>query len=120
MTLMLHTYLHESVELVRARVSKPLTEYLKSAAKTHFDGGAISLQNRKSDEELDRVAAYAFERYFNGGALMGDFRSASEMVHRIQQAGVNEVASMLDFGLSADEITEGLTYLKDLKCAFNH
>ncbi|HKX27256.1 MAG TPA: MupA/Atu3671 family FMN-dependent luciferase-like monooxygenase, partial [Blastocatellia bacterium] len=72
-TLMLHTYLDESLDLVREKVRIPFTDYLRSSiglisnlAKSlnlPFDSEAMS------EKDLDDLLAFAFDRYFETGAL---------------------------------------------------
>lgn len=115
---MLHTYIHKNANVVRERVKGPLLEYLKTTARTHLDGGAISLSKEASEADLQRIAEYSFERYFNGGALFGDPTMAKNIVSELQKSGVTEIAAMMDFGLSFDHVTESLLYLRDLKDSF--
>lgn len=116
-TVMLHTYVHQDVRTVRDRVREPLMHYLRSTARTHVEGGALATERATSEREIDRIAEYSFERYFSGAALFGDVDSTQKIVSRFEAAGVNEIAAMVDFGLSTSEVMEGLVYLNDLKSA---
>ncbi|KNE75201.1 luciferase-like monooxygenase (plasmid) [Candidatus Burkholderia crenata] len=114
-TLMMHTYIHEDIGTVRQRVSGPLMRYLKDSAKTHLDGGAISMNISRSEREIERIAEYSFERYFATAALFGDVETTKFTVEKLAAAGVDEIASMIDFGLSVEHALEGLNYLQKLK-----
>jgi hypothetical protein len=59
----------------------------------------------------------AFERYFSTAALLGTPSSCMDLVRKLEEIGVNEMACLLDFGLEASRILEGLRYLDVLRAA---
>ena len=65
---------------------------------------------RKAD-----LLEYAFERYYRKTALMGARASTAKMVEAVARAGVDEIACLIDFGLSSKTIMEGLEWLDDLR-----
>lgn len=116
--LMLHTYLGDDMERVRQRVRAPMTEYLRTSLGLH------ERQARTRATGLDSVAfdaadeqallAHAFERYFQGGGLFGTPRACLGLVARLHAAGVDEVACLIDFGLSFEDVMSGLEPLAEL------
>ncbi|HKU44950.1 MAG TPA: MupA/Atu3671 family FMN-dependent luciferase-like monooxygenase, partial [Polyangiales bacterium] len=130
-TLMLHTFVGESVAAVRERVREPMKQYLKSSV--HLIKGfawafpafkrpagqadqpdAIDIASL-SAEELDAVLEFAFERYFETSGLFGTPESCQAMLDRLRGIGVDDVACLIDFGVPTDEVLNGLVYLDALR-----
>ncbi len=118
-TLMLHTYLHESIEKVREIVSAPLLRYIRKSLRTHLDGGAVNVGQQMSEREIDKMAGFSFERYFTSAALFGTISDAERVISSAQSAGVGEIACLLDYGLTKDEIRAGLPHLSSLQRLHN-
>lgn len=120
-TVMLHTYIGEDLEVVKRTVRDPLREYLRSflriaAVKEPPEAGQA--KPRITPEDQEALLDLAFERYFSSHALLGTSQSALRMVQRLRSIGVDEIACMLDFGLEADLILRGLLHLRELmQCA---
>jgi hypothetical protein len=49
-----------------------------------------------------------FQRYFDSGSLMGDVDHCGEVVEGLGAAGVDEVACLVDFGVSASDLLASL------------
>ena len=114
-TLMLHTFVHPDNELVRKQVRDPFFRYIKSALSGHLqakEGG-----NVPKESEIDEVVEYAYERYYQTGALFGDPVTTKATVERARQAGVNEIACLMDFGVDHSMVLQSLAYLGELKDA---
>lgn len=125
-TLMLHTYVGPDLGEVRDRVRAPLREYLRSAVAIETaaarGGGVMSGGRRMENEQLapqdeEELLDLAFERYFNTSALLGTPSSCREMVRKAESCGVNEIACLLDFGLPAAQVLDGLAWLDRLRAA---
>lgn len=116
-TVMLHTYLGKDADSIREKVRRPLTNYLR----VFMDQGA-SLDEKEigfrasgvTEEDKEALASFAFERFFNASSLIGTPERCAVMVERLRQAGVNEIACLVDFGLDASSVIEGLRHLKEL------
>jgi natural product biosynthesis luciferase-like monooxygenase protein len=113
-TLMLHTFVHRDIEHVMKVVREPLLQYIKTSAVSHIQGGAVSAGRTLSSSELDRMAEYSLERYVKTGALLGDVASTRRIVGQLASIGVGEIACMVDFGPTAEQVLESLTYLTQL------
>lgn len=130
-TLMLHTFVGESDDEVRELVRHPMKEYLRSAMRLVINfawsfpafkrpGGQDSKPddidlNNLSAEETDTILDFAFERYFETSGLFGTVNTCLEMVDRCKEAGVNEIACLLDFGVDTDTVMNSLPLLKDVR-----
>ena len=130
-TLMLHTFISWSAEHAREVVRQPLREYLRTSANlvkqfaTTFPAfrGTDAADRRKldeqfralSDEDMEALLDHAFDRYFETSGLFGSVEDGLEMVARLREIGVDEVACLIDFGVDADTVLEGLKHLALLR-----
>ena len=116
--MMIHTFIGNDLDVVRAKVKQPFKNY----HKTHFDlvvrsAGDLRFSidpNTMTARDLDDLLEFSFETYFNGKVLMGTPTYCRSIVDSLQQAGVDEVAALIDFGVEFDWVMESLDLLKDL------
>jgi natural product biosynthesis luciferase-like monooxygenase protein len=122
-TLMLHSCVGESDEEVRELVRQPMKDYLSSSISL-IKGFAWSFPAFKrpegtsehddvsldhlSEEEMDALLDHAFERYYETSGLFGTPQSCVEMVERVRAVGVDEIACLVDFGMSVEDVRRGL------------
>ncbi|HEX8891387.1 MAG TPA: MupA/Atu3671 family FMN-dependent luciferase-like monooxygenase [Pyrinomonadaceae bacterium] len=122
---MLHTFLGDDDEIVKEQVRVPLAHYFRTNIKQlelQKDVFLKVLPNPTSFEiqdmteaDLDAVADYAFESYFNAILLCGTPAKCSQLVDGLMEIGVNEIACLIDFGLPLETIMEGLHRLNILR-----
>jgi natural product biosynthesis luciferase-like monooxygenase protein/amino acid adenylation domain-containing protein len=112
-TLMLHTFVDEDLDEVRRKVRVPFTAYLESSVDL-WRHGQEKLDGL-TPEEREQVLSYAFERYFQTHALFGTPQSCEKMVERLKEVGVDEIASLIDFGMDVDTVMDGLHWLNVLR-----
>ncbi|HEU5229175.1 MAG TPA: MupA/Atu3671 family FMN-dependent luciferase-like monooxygenase, partial [Ktedonobacteraceae bacterium] len=112
-TLMLHTFIDEDLEEVRHKVRQPFTAYLESSVDLWRHGN--EKLDKLTPQERENVLSYAFERYFQTHALFGTPQSCEKMVAHLAEIGVDEVASLIDFGLDVDTVMDGLHWLNVLR-----
>ena len=116
-TLMLHTFVGEDNDEVRALATLPLRTYLRSAMQ--LDMKAARARNRDGDEYdadvLEELLSVRLERYFDGLALLGDVDACVRVVSDLQAIGVDEAACLVDFGIDAHSVLRGLTRLCEVK-----
>ncbi|NAZ38093.1 MupA/Atu3671 family FMN-dependent luciferase-like monooxygenase, partial [Rubellimicrobium sp. CFH 75288] len=131
-TLMLHTFLAPTREAAREIAREPMKNYLRSAAgliKNYAwafpafrkPGGAaqpadIDLRSL-SAEEMDAILDFAFERYFEESGLFGTVEDALARAEEVRAAGVTEIACLIDYGIPADTVLEGLRPLAEVVAA---
>ncbi len=111
-TLMLHTHLGDSVESVKQTVRSPFIKYLDSS--TDLWGQEMKRLHAAAESDKDALLAFAFERYFRSAALFGTEESCLPFVRQLEDAGVSEIACLVDFGLGDAEVLEGLKHLAAL------
>jgi natural product biosynthesis luciferase-like monooxygenase protein/amino acid adenylation domain-containing protein/FkbM family methyltransferase len=118
-TLMLHTFVGPDMQYVREKVREPFCDYLESSAELMM-GSAQSLGKNINHEDFtveDRqaVLSHAFARYFHTSGLFGTPDHCRAMVDKLRAIGVDEVACLIDFGVDADSVISGLSYLDMVK-----
>jgi natural product biosynthesis luciferase-like monooxygenase protein len=127
-SLMLHTFVGITDAEVRAAVREPFGSYLKSAlgleiasgsAGGVISGGRALGPERIEGRDLNDLIEAAFERHYNGGALMGTPDVCVEFVRRLQAIGVDEIACLIDFGVDTGRVMESLQLVDDLCVRFS-
>lgn len=131
-TLMLHTFVGESDDLVRETVRGPMKQYLRSSVDLirraawsfpTFVQRATAAGRRQGDPfdagtlsgaEMDAILDHAFERYFSASGLFGTIERCLGMVRRLAAVGVDEIACLVDFGVETDRVLDSLPRLKRL------
>ncbi len=128
-TLMLHTYLDQTREEARRIAREPMKDYLRSAAglikqyawafpafkkpagvENAFDMNLDIL----SEEELEAILDFAFERYFEDSGLFGTVQDGLKRVEELKRIGVDEIACLIDYGIAPEVVLEGLNPLAEV------
>lgn len=110
-TVMLHTFVGETDESVRAIIRDPFRAYLRSS----LDLWRAELKAPPQIPD-DRVIDHAFERYFQTAALFGSVDRCVSFLAQLADWGIDEVSCLIDFGVD-DEVTyESLRYLDKVRC----
>ncbi len=115
-SLMLHTFIGDGLDEVRARVRQPMRDYLDSFVGQYDHLNPIKGMGQTLRED-DRAALidFACERYMATSALLGTVESCAPLLDDVAARGVNEIACMIDFGLPAADVLAGLERLDDLR-----
>ncbi|WP_017328301.1 MupA/Atu3671 family FMN-dependent luciferase-like monooxygenase [Synechococcus sp. PCC 7336] len=120
---MLHTFLGENPKAVAEEIRGPFCEYLS----THYHlldslaksmGLAVSL-SEFSQDDIDTLLEFGYRSFINGRSLIGSPESCLPLVRQLGDAGVSEIACLVDFNPSFESAMHGLPYLKALKDACN-
>ncbi|MEM9921821.1 MAG: MupA/Atu3671 family FMN-dependent luciferase-like monooxygenase, partial [Bacteroidota bacterium] len=119
-SLMLHTYVGEDLDTVKALVREPFVAYLKSSL------GLIRNMLKEFSDDIDNIAAddldnlldLAFERYWRTSALFGTRKTCRKAVEVLRMIGVTEIACLIDFGLPYEDIINGLEPLNEVRQFF--
>jgi hypothetical protein len=115
-TLMLHTFVHEDLDHVRRVVREPFTRYLEQSVdlftplyrELGLDPSNLSPKDKQT------LLQFAFERYFSTSGLFGTPASCRALIDQVSDAGVDEIACMVEFGIAPEQVLEGLSYLRQL------
>ncbi|MCC5956739.1 MAG: LLM class flavin-dependent oxidoreductase [Natronohydrobacter sp.] len=128
-TLMLHTFVARDRDHAREVARGPMKSYLLAAAalvkqyawafpafkrpegaKNPMDIDLSTL----SQDEVDGILDYAFNRYFEDSGLFGTVEDCLERVEQLKAIGVNEVACLIDYGIATEQVLEGLYPLAEV------
>ncbi|HHH30755.1 MAG TPA: LLM class flavin-dependent oxidoreductase, partial [Polyangiaceae bacterium] len=132
---MLHTYVCEDTEKARRLAKKPFCDYLmtsfdlvkvapwmfpafKQPSKEAAQDSSLDTASF-SDEDMEALLDYAFDRYFDTAGLFGSPERALEMVENLKRIGATECACLIDFGVSTDDTLAGLEHLNRLRMLAN-
>jgi natural product biosynthesis luciferase-like monooxygenase protein len=131
-TMMLHTFIGTDDDVVRETVRNPMKTYLKSSVdllkkaswesplfKQQADASGKTPQDifeekELTDEEMDALLDFAFERYYMTSGLFGTPDSAQQIVRDVAAIGVDEIACLIDFGVDTDLALSSLPNIKTL------
>ncbi|WP_118138646.1 LLM class flavin-dependent oxidoreductase [Oceanicella sp. SM1341] len=120
-SMMIHTYLGEDSERVRADVTGPFCDYLR----THYHllenlargmGVDVKLEDF-SEDDLDSLLQFGVEGFLKGRALIGTPEECQPMLERLEAAGVDEVACLIDFIQDRELVMGGLPSLARMAMA---
>ena len=132
-SLMLHTFVGDNDESVRELTREPMKQYLRSSIdliksavwsfpifrqKTTDEKGQFSVRNL-SEDDLEAVLDFSFERYFESNGLFGSAETCLDTVDQLKGIGVNDIACLLDYGVDPDIILEQLAALNAVRLRAN-
>ncbi|MFD6170538.1 amino acid adenylation domain-containing protein [Streptomyces coeruleorubidus] len=112
---LVHTYLEDDAERARAEAYRPFLSYLRSSLSlfdqvTNSLGFQVDLENTP-EEDVEFLLGRAYERYCDSRALIGDEHTAAETVRRLREAGADEIACFVDFGVPKEKVLAALPVL---------
>jgi natural product biosynthesis luciferase-like monooxygenase protein len=118
-TLMLHSFVGEDLDAVREKVRRPLSSYLKGSIGLARNLARSLGQGLRAEEvserDMDDLLAHAFDRYFENAGLFGTPGMCLKVIERLKDAGVDEVACLIDFGVDYESVMESLRCLGRLR-----
>ncbi|WP_160716661.1 non-ribosomal peptide synthetase [Chitinophaga solisilvae] len=119
-TVMLHAYLGTDEETVMAEAEMPFISYLESSVGlSRIMLEESGLKAADISEELQaQILRNSYRRYAGGSALIGTRAGCRQLVERLRHIGVNEVACLIDFGITPDKVLKGLEELNLLRQEF--
>lgn len=110
-TLMMHTFLARDYDraymLVDDAYSQYIGNYLEFRGSAHFQ--------KVTPEDGEYLRKRAVERLVTTNGLVGTPQQCADRVVALQSAGVSEIACLIDFGIPANEVLNGLVYLNELQ-----
>ncbi|WP_433170045.1 MupA/Atu3671 family FMN-dependent luciferase-like monooxygenase [Actinoallomurus sp. CA-150999] len=123
-TLMLHTYVAATGERAR-EVARPwLKRYLLTAIDLEaaavrsgglMSGGKAGRDVIAAEQAQARLAELGVNRYLDGRSLIGSVEQCAEVVRRVRDAGVDEIACLIDFIGDGAQVLEGFDHLTALR-----
>ena len=70
-----------------------------------------------SAKDLKFLVDRSFNRYSETSGLFGTLDDGVRFVEQLRAIGVDDVACLIDFGVPADQVLDGLTLLDELRRA---
>jgi natural product biosynthesis luciferase-like monooxygenase protein len=119
-SLMLHTFVGEDIDVVREQVRGPFSSYLKSGsylvdAIAYSRGQKIDMSSL-SEQDFNDYFNFVFDRLISEGrVLFGTPESSVEMITKLKAAGVDEITCQLDFGIDLQLALDSLPALNRLR-----
>jgi natural product biosynthesis luciferase-like monooxygenase protein len=117
--LMVHAFLGEDEAVVKEQVRAPLCEYLRSSLDlslgARYNGAPVIDPKNLTPSDVDFLVERAFDRYFDHGALLGTVEKAERIAASLRDLGVDEIACLIDFGLTSEAVLGGLKFLNELR-----
>ncbi|MFB8139954.1 LLM class flavin-dependent oxidoreductase [Streptomyces parvus] len=117
--LMLHTFLGTDRDQVREIVREPFSAYLRNSLGLLLKAAGDIMPDLDPDdltpEDMDFLVSLGFDRYFETGGLFGTVEENAELLRGVRDAGVDEVACLIDFIDDADTVLGGLGHLDELR-----
>lgn len=116
-TLMLHTFLggdDAAMELTR----QALRTYVLSSMSLFRSRHGSPPDPGTTEPGVERLVEVSVRRYLTSVGLFGSVDQAAEVVRRMAALGVDEIACLIDFGLPAELVLDGLEHLDELRTAF--
>jgi natural product biosynthesis luciferase-like monooxygenase protein len=115
-TLMLHTFVGENLEFVLSKARTPLCNYLKAhVGLIETMTKSLNIKVDIDQEYIDDLVAFAFERYYQTASLIGTPEKCLDLIARLKQIGVDEVACFIDFGIDTTSVLDSLQHLVRLR-----
>ncbi|MBE1485548.1 non-ribosomal peptide synthetase [Plantactinospora soyae] len=120
-TLMVHTFIGADGADVRSVAWQPFRQYLRSSVGLiESTARRLGVDVRAADftpEDEEALLDHACDRYLRDASLIGTAEDRLPLVQRLAQAGVDEIACLVDFGVPADAALAGLPRLAALHAA---
>jgi natural product biosynthesis luciferase-like monooxygenase protein len=117
--LMVHTFLGRDRDQVREVVREPFSAYLRSSISLFARSlgvGGLDVEKLPA-RDLQFLVNRSFDRYFETSGLFGTLDDGARFVGKLAAIGVDDVACLIDFGVPADQVLDGLTLLDELRQA---
>lgn len=118
-SLMLHTFVGKDYDRVREIVRIPFCNYLKSSLDLLIGlakGAGLEVDPKHiTQQNVDALVAHAFNRYYETCGLFGTPDTCLQMIDKLEAAGIDEIACLIDFGVDIDSVMGSLDYLKLVK-----
>ncbi|WP_298771748.1 MupA/Atu3671 family FMN-dependent luciferase-like monooxygenase [uncultured Shewanella sp.] len=116
-TLMVHTFISDCEKHNKTQVHQPLKQYLAHSLgllKPLAEEAGLNLEQDK-----EAILEMAFERYYQTSGLFGTPQQARQKALEIQQAGVDEIACLMDFGIDSAQVMASLAKVAEVKSLFD-
>lgn len=111
-SLMLHTFVGDTLEQVKQTVEIPFKNYLRTSV--NLLKPVAESNGLKTDANDEVLIEAGFQRYFATSALFGTPDSCMDMVQRLNKAGVSEISCLVDFGIDKKVVLKHFDHIRRL------
>jgi natural product biosynthesis luciferase-like monooxygenase protein len=115
----LHTFVGEDLDAVREKVHGPLCRYLRESVELLRDMSQAlypgAEMKKLSEEEMQAVVEYSFNRYFAACGLLGTPETCRRTLEKLATVGVDDIACLIDFGVDTTTVLESLERLSRVR-----
>lgn len=121
-SVMLHAFLGPDEEYVKAKAEAPLRDYLRShllhtqAVSREKSGQTETLSPEDEEALLDQ----ALQRYYRRHSLIGTPQSCLPRLAELAQAGADEIACLIDFGVETEAVLHSIGQIASLQGRCRH
>jgi natural product biosynthesis luciferase-like monooxygenase protein len=121
-TVMLHTYIDEEHNIEK-KARQPFIDYIKTSVGLIKQLLPDLDQNTDislfSQDDLEALYEHAYKRFVSTASLVGTKEKCFKMLEKLSAIGVDEIASLIDFGVDYDSAMASLKRLTELKDDYN-
>jgi len=114
-TVTLHAFIGSTLDEVREQARRPYCQYLKSnfslLKSLALSRGVDVDISQLPEQQLDEMLNFLFEKFLGDRSLLGTSETCCQLLEQLEKIGVDEVACLVDFGISPDEILSNLPRL---------
>lgn len=114
-TLMLHTFVGADSAATRTIVREPFMRYLSDSIDLWKQNYPLFDQLLPKDRRA--IIQFACEKYLRTHSLCGSVEECKQRATHFLAAGVSEIACLIDFGVSRNEVVDSLQHLDRLRVA---
>jgi natural product biosynthesis luciferase-like monooxygenase protein len=118
-SVMVHTYVGRSEEEAWEEVREPFKRYLQGSVdllRNYKESLGVRVKEGGIREaDLEEMVERAERRYYEESGMMGSVERCERKVEELVGVDVDEVCSLIDFGVREDEVLEGLERLEEVK-----
>lgn len=115
-TLMLHTFIWEDKAKAIEICEKPFCDYLKSHVSLLTMAQTIGKESKSySEAEINEIIKIAFKKYVETASLIGDVNSCLNLIQKLVETGIDEIACLIDFGVDNQLVLQSLEKLNELR-----
>lgn len=117
-SLMLHTYIESTSEAALSNSELAFKGYLESSVKLVEPIAKAYGLNLDINTQRKEIIDIVYQKFSRENTLIGSPESCQNILLKVQSAGVNEVACLVDFGVDSDMVLNGLQKITETKELF--
>ena len=113
--LMLHAFVSDDEEMVKKVIEKPFKNYLRNSLnlmKPIAEEQGLDLGNAN---DVETLLDMGFLRFYKTSSLFGTPESCLEIIGKVYDIGIDEIACLIDFGVEEQKVIDNLSHLFRLK-----